>query len=89
MRDFYAPPASGPLDQADGLRRLFGGRRQRVVALARKGHKVVALDAGAVDKHAAAHDVEQHIGAVVRGRQRDGGIGDFGGFFADRGRLYL
>lgn len=38
MRDFYAPPASGPLDQADGLRRLFGGRRQRVVALAANPH---------------------------------------------------
>lgn len=34
MQDFYAPTGPAPLDQADGLRRLFGGRRRRVIALA-------------------------------------------------------
>lgn len=34
MRDFYAPSRPAPLDQADGLRRLFAGRRRHVLALA-------------------------------------------------------
>ncbi|MEO5732127.1 MAG: flagellar biosynthesis protein, partial [Rubrivivax sp.] len=39
MRDFYAAPsASMPLDQADGLRRLFAGRRGHVLALAANPH---------------------------------------------------
>jgi flagellar biosynthesis protein FlhG len=38
MRDFYAPSMPAPLDQADGLRRLFAGRRQRFIALAANPH---------------------------------------------------
>jgi flagellar biosynthesis protein FlhG len=34
MRDFYAHSAAAPLDQADGLRRLFVGPSQAVIALA-------------------------------------------------------
>ena len=34
MQDFYAPTGPAPLDQADGLRRLFGGRRRHILALA-------------------------------------------------------
>lgn len=37
MRDFYAS-RSAPLDQADGLRRLFGHRRTRFVAVASNPH---------------------------------------------------
>ena len=33
MHDFYAHSKPMPLDQADGLRRLFAGRRRRVLAL--------------------------------------------------------
>jgi hypothetical protein len=33
MRDFYASSRPMPLDQADGLRRLFGGRRQHLLAV--------------------------------------------------------
>lgn len=40
MHDFYAPAASGPLDQADGLRRLFGGRRRHVLPLVANPHVV-------------------------------------------------
>jgi flagellar biosynthesis protein FlhG len=38
MRDFYAPTASAPLDQADGLRRMFAGTRQRFLPLAANPH---------------------------------------------------
>jgi flagellar biosynthesis protein FlhG len=38
MRDFYAPTAATPLDQADGLRRLFAGQRQRFMPLAANPH---------------------------------------------------
>lgn len=34
MHDFYAPSRPAPLDQADGLRRMFAGRRLSVLALA-------------------------------------------------------
>ena len=34
MRDFYAPSAPMPLDQAHGLRRLFAGTRQHVLPAA-------------------------------------------------------
>ncbi len=37
MQDFYRT-APTPLDQADGLRRLFAGRRQQVLALAANPH---------------------------------------------------
>ena len=35
------------------------------VALAGKGTQVIALQSDTVDEHAAAHDVEQHVGLVV------------------------
>jgi flagellar biosynthesis protein FlhG len=38
MRDFYTSSGSMPLDQADGLRRLFGARRQRVIPLVANPH---------------------------------------------------
>ncbi len=38
MSDFYASSARMPLDQADGLRRLFAGRRCQVLALAANPH---------------------------------------------------
>jgi len=38
MRDFYASSQRMPLDQADGLRRLFAGRRSQVLALAANPH---------------------------------------------------
>lgn len=38
MRDFYATSQRMPLDQADGLRRLFAGRRCQVLALAANPH---------------------------------------------------
>lgn len=39
MRDFYAATAPAPLDdQAQGLRRLFGGKRQRVLPVAANPH---------------------------------------------------
>ena len=38
MRDFYLPTRPGPLDQADGLRRLFAGRRRHVLPLVANPH---------------------------------------------------
>jgi hypothetical protein len=38
MRNFYASSAPAPLDQADGLRRLFAGRRCQVLALVANPH---------------------------------------------------
>jgi hypothetical protein len=38
MRNFYVPSAAAPLDQADGLRRLFAGQRQRFLPLAANPH---------------------------------------------------
>lgn len=38
MRDFYASSRPGPLDQADGLRRLFAGRRRQVMPLVANPH---------------------------------------------------
>jgi flagellar biosynthesis protein FlhG len=38
MRDFYAAARTGPLDQADGLRRLFAGRRRHVLPLVANPH---------------------------------------------------
>jgi flagellar biosynthesis protein FlhG len=54
MRDFYAASSSAPLDQADGLRRLFKGQagaRQRVLALAANPH--VAFGGVVLDRLAA------------------------------------
>jgi flagellar biosynthesis protein FlhG len=33
MHDFYASSRPAPLDQADGLRRMFAGRRRSVLPL--------------------------------------------------------
>jgi flagellar biosynthesis protein FlhG len=38
MRNFYLPSRPAPLDQADGLRRLFAGQRQRFLPLAANPH---------------------------------------------------
>lgn len=38
MNDFYAHSRPGPLDQADGLRRLFAGSARRFLALAANPH---------------------------------------------------
>ncbi len=51
MRDFYATSAPMPLDQADGLRRLFAGRRSHVLPLAANPH--VAFGGGVLDRLAA------------------------------------
>jgi flagellar biosynthesis protein FlhG len=51
MRDFYANPPSMPLDQADGLRRLFAGRSRHLLALAANPH--VAFSGVALDRLAA------------------------------------
>jgi flagellar biosynthesis protein FlhG len=42
MRDFYAASSPMPLDQADGLRRLFGGQRRQVLTLAANPHVAFA-----------------------------------------------
>ncbi|MDE2081859.1 MAG: flagellar biosynthesis protein [Burkholderiales bacterium] len=51
MRDFYAASDRMPLDQADGLRRLFAGRRDHLLALAANPH--VAFSASVLDRLAA------------------------------------
>jgi hypothetical protein len=51
MRDFYANSAPMPLDQADGLRRLFAGRRRHVLPLAANPH--VAFAGVVLDRLAA------------------------------------
>lgn len=51
MRDFYASSAHMPLDQADGLRRLFAQPRRRVLALAANPH--VAFSGLVLDRLAA------------------------------------
>ena len=51
MHDFYAPSHYRPQDQADGLRRLFAGRRRRVLVLAANPH--VAFSGLVLDRLAA------------------------------------
>jgi flagellar biosynthesis protein FlhG len=51
MRDFYASSQRMPLDQADGLRRLFAGRRCQVLSLAANPH--VAFSGVVLDRVAA------------------------------------
>jgi flagellar biosynthesis protein FlhG len=54
MRDFYAPSQPGTLgsyDQADGLRRLFAGRRQQILPLVANPH--VAFSGLVLDQIAA------------------------------------
>lgn len=52
MRDFYARSAPMPLDQADGLRRLFAGRQRHVLALAANPH--VAFSGVVLDRLSSA-----------------------------------
>ena len=47
---------------------------RHTVAAACVGQELVSVQVQAIDKHAAAHDVEEHIGLVVCGRHRRGGI---------------
>lgn len=51
MRDFYPSSQRMPLDQADGLRRLFAGRRCQVMAIAANPH--VAFGGLVLDRLAA------------------------------------
>ena len=51
MRDFYATSGRTPLDQADGLRRLFAGHRRHVLALAANPH--VSFGSAVLDRLAA------------------------------------
>ena len=51
MHDFYAHSRPMPLDQADGLRRMFAGRQQRVLALVANPH--VAFSGVVLDRLAA------------------------------------
>lgn len=51
MRDFYAASQRLPLDQADGLRRLFAGRRHQVLPLVANPH--VAFGSIVLDRLAA------------------------------------
>ncbi|HOL37354.1 MAG TPA: flagellar biosynthesis protein [Rubrivivax sp.] len=52
MRDFYAGTSPVPLDQADGLRRLFAARRGHLIALAANPH--VAFGGVVLDRLAQA-----------------------------------
>jgi hypothetical protein len=54
MRDFYAPSGPMPLDQADGLRRLFGGPARRVLPIAANPYVPVVGGAGVVLDRVAA-----------------------------------
>ncbi len=51
MPDFYATSRAAPLDQADGLRRLFSGRQRRTLALVANPH--VAFGGAVLDRLAA------------------------------------
>ena len=69
MRDFYACTAPAPLDQAQGLRRLFaGGRRQRVLPLAANPH--VAFAGVVLDQVTAALVQRGHKVLVVDAADR-------------------
>ena len=52
MRDFYHPSEPAPLDQADGLRRMFAGRRQVIVPLV--SNPYVAFSGVVIERLAAA-----------------------------------
>lgn len=52
MRDFYHPSEPVPLDQADGLRRMFAGRRQCLLPLV--SNPFVAFPGVVIEKLAAA-----------------------------------
>jgi flagellar biosynthesis protein FlhG len=68
MRDFYAPSAPAPLDQAQGLRRLFAGQRQRVLPLAANPH--VAFAGVVLDHVSAALVARGHRVLVVDAADR-------------------
>ncbi len=51
MHDFYAPSRPAPLDQADGLRRMFAGRRRVVLPLV--ANPYVAFSGVVLDRLAA------------------------------------
>jgi len=51
MDDFYAPSRPMPLDQADGLRRMFAGRQCRVLPLV--ANPYVPFSGGVLDRLAA------------------------------------
>lgn len=60
MRDFYASSERTPLDQADGLRRLFAGRRRHLLPLVANPHAAfagVVLDRLAAVLAAQGHEV--------------------------------
>jgi len=63
MRDFYATSDPMPLDQADGLRRLFAGRQRRVLPLAANPH--VAFAGVVLDRLAAVLAAQGHEVLVV------------------------
>lgn len=63
MRDFYASSKPAPLDQADGLRRLFKGRRRRVLPLVANPH--VAFSGMVLDRVAALLAAQGHQVLVV------------------------
>lgn len=63
MRDFYAASRPAPLDQAQGLRRLFAGSRQRVIPLAANPH--VAFAGVVIDHLTAALVARGHRVLVV------------------------
>ena len=63
MRDFYASSARMPLDQADGLRRLFAGRCRQVLALAANPH--VPFSGAVLDRLAAVLAGQGHQVLVV------------------------
>lgn len=63
MRDFYANSDRMPLDQADGLRRLFGGRTRHVLPLAANPH--VAFSGIVLDRLAAVLAAQRREVLVV------------------------
>jgi flagellar biosynthesis protein FlhG len=63
MRDFYDPAVPAPQDQADGLRRLFAGRRRQVLALAANPH--VPFGSLVLDRLAAVLSAQGHEVLVV------------------------
>jgi hypothetical protein len=63
MRDFYGSSLPMPLDQADGLRRLFAGRRRHVLPLAANPH--VPFSGVVLDRLAAVLAAQGHRVLVV------------------------
>ena len=68
MRDFRAIAPGMPLDQADGLRRLFAGRGRHVLALAANPH--VPFGGLVLDRVAAALAARGRAGAGGRRRRQ-------------------